>query len=117
MSNYVSEAETRYLLGFILIGICFAYVVFNTIIIVTYSLHLLWVFVRRIYVQCIRKRLRKDVLNMVKDLNEDKHIKVIWFDPVKNEDEPELFKPKDTEAGGYKAEPVSKAIINSSFEE
>ena len=105
-SNYVGAAETRYFLGFILIGICFAYIVFNAIIIVTYSLQLLWVFLRRIYMQCARKRLRKDVLSTVKDLNEDLSRKTFWLDPAKNSDRPKRFKPKDTEAGGYKAEPA-----------
>ena len=52
----------RYNLGFVLIGICFAYVIYNTIVIIVYSLHLLWVYLRRIYVQCKRKRLRKEVI-------------------------------------------------------
>ena len=60
------------MLGFILIGICFAYVVYNTIVIVVYSLRILWVYLRRIYVLCHRKRLRKEVLHITKKLNSDK---------------------------------------------
>ena len=67
-NNFIS-ADTRYLLGFILIGICFAYVVYNTIVIVVYSLRILWVYLRRIYVLCHRKRLRKEVLHITKKLN------------------------------------------------
>ena len=70
-SSYVS-AEMRYMLGFFLIGICFAYVVFNTVIIITYSLHLLWVLIRRIYVQCRRKNLRNEVIKTVKVLNNER---------------------------------------------
>ena len=62
----------RYMLGFFLIGICFAYVVFNTVIIITYSLHLLWVLIRRIYVQCRRKNLRNEVIKTVKVLNNER---------------------------------------------
>ena len=60
-NNYIS-ADMRYILGFLLIGICFAYVVYNTIVIIVYSLHLLWVYLRRIYVQCRRKHLQKEVI-------------------------------------------------------
>ena len=89
-SSYVS-ADMRYLLGFFLIGICFAYVVFNTIIILTYSLHLFWVFLRRIYVQCHRKKLRNEVIKTVKKLNSDRRYSKIWFTPDKIEDEKDWF--------------------------
>ena len=60
-NNYMT-AEMRYILGFFFIGICFAYVIYNTIVIIVYSLRLLWVYLRRIFVQCRRKRMRKEVL-------------------------------------------------------
>ena len=69
-NNFIS-ADTRYLLGFILIGICFAYVVYNTIVIVVYSLRLFWVYLKRIYVLCNRSRIRKEVIHTVKKLNID----------------------------------------------
>jgi len=53
-SNYVS-ARVRDLLGFVLIGFIFAYVVYNTIIIIIYSLRILWMYLRRIFLQCRRK--------------------------------------------------------------
>ena len=60
-NNYIS-ADMRYILGFLLIGICFAYVVYNTIVIIVYSLHLLCVYLRRIYFHRKRKNLRKEAV-------------------------------------------------------
>ena len=53
-SSFVTS-EMRWLLGWVLIGICFVYVIFNTIVIIYYALCLMWLFIKRIFIQC-RKR-------------------------------------------------------------
>ena len=111
-SNYVG-AEMRNVLGFFLIVICFVYFVINMIIIAVYSLHLLWVYLKRIYVQCRRKHLRNEVIKTVKMLNNERRLRKHWSSASKVESERNWFEsqkvkfePKDSTTGGYKAEPV-----------
>ena len=59
-SNQVSS-QMRVLLGYILIGIVFAYVIYNTIVILIYSLRIMWLYIKRIFIQCRRKRIKKEV--------------------------------------------------------
>ena len=98
-SSYVG-AEMRYVLGFFLILVCFVYIILNMIIIAVYSLHLLWVFLKRIYVQCRRKNLRNKVIKTVKVLNNESRLSK------------DLFEPKDSIAGGYKAEPADSSKLH-----
>ena len=111
------SAETRYILGFVAIGICCAYVVYNTIIIVVYSLHLLWVYLRRLYVQCRRKQLRREVISTVDRLNRDQQQatqqKFCATDDNAEDIEKQWFEPDDccpsgVFTGGYKAELIIK---------
>ena len=96
-SSYV-EAKTRDMLGFVLIGICFVFVIVNTIVIIIYSLGIIWTYIKRIFVQCRVKRVRSEVIQVVKKLNdgpmpvapsalknddEDKHDDKSWFEPSK----------------------------------
>ena len=67
-SNYVAP-RMRYILGFFLIAVCFAFVIYNTTVIIVYSIRIFSVFLRRIFVQCRRKRMRTEVLQMVSLLN------------------------------------------------
>ena len=90
----------RYVLGFFLILVCFVYIILNMIIIAVYSLHLLWVFLKRIYVQCRRKNLRNKVIKTVKVLNNESRLSK------------DLFEPKDSIAGGYKAEPADSSKLH-----
>ena len=63
-SNVV-DARDRVLLGYILIGVCFAYVAFNTIVIMIYSLQKLYLYLKRIIVQCRRRNIRNQGLTAV----------------------------------------------------
>lgn len=58
-TNFVS-AEMRYILGFILIGIVFAFVIYNTIIMLVFALRIALMYLRRIYVMIIRNKLSKE---------------------------------------------------------
>ena len=57
------------MLGFFMIGICFLFVVFNTILIIQESLRIMCMYLRRIFMLCRVKRLRKDVKKVVLKLN------------------------------------------------
>lgn len=107
-SNYV-DGETRYILGFFFIGICFAYVVYNTIVIIVYSLHLLWLYLRRVFVQCRRRRLRDDTLLVVEKLNHDEAVTrgtIFNEAEVAGKIEKQWFEPNDGIGGGFRAELV-----------
>ena len=108
-SGYV-DAETRVLLGYIMIGIIFMFVVFNTIVIIYYTLQRIWLFLKRIFVQCQRKKLRKEVITIVEKINEDlaNHEKD-WFVP----DELGWFEADDTGYGGYKLTYITVTCIDS----
>jgi len=67
-NNYVS-AQMRHLLGFVMIGIFFIFFVYNTIIIIIYSVHTLYVYIRRVFVLCRRKKIRAEVLETIRKLN------------------------------------------------
>ena len=47
-SNMV-DAATRWLVGWWFIGICFVYVVVNTIIMIYYALKLMWQYIKRVF--------------------------------------------------------------------
>ena len=90
LNNYVS-ARMRYLLGFVIIGIFFIFFVYNTIIIIIYSIHTIWMIIRRVFVLCRRKRIREEVLETTRKINAHKteieqemHTKE-WFLPQKIE--------------------------------
>lgn len=55
-SNYV-ETDVRYGLGYTLISLLFLYVIFNTIVIIYCALDIVFVYIRRVFYQCKRKRL------------------------------------------------------------
>ena len=61
--------EVRWLIGWILIGVCFVYVIFNTIVIIYYAICLIWVFIRRIFIQCRKRRLQKEAILIIEKLN------------------------------------------------
>lgn len=47
-SSHVGN-ETRWELSYVMIGICFFYVIVNTIVIIYYSLMIMWRFLKRIF--------------------------------------------------------------------
>lgn len=67
-NNYCS-AMMREFLGVVLICICSIYVVYNTIVIIIYSLRLYRLFLMRLIVQCRRKHTRNEALQVVQTLN------------------------------------------------
>ena len=67
-SNFVAP-PVRWLIGWILIGVCFVYVIFNTIVIIYYAICLIWVFIRRIFIQCRKRRLQKEAILIIEKLN------------------------------------------------
>lgn len=103
-SNFV-EAKTRDMLGFVLIGICFLFVIVNTIIIIIYSLGIMWTYIKRIFVQCRVKRVRSEVIQVVKKLN-DEPLPIAPTVPAKEDDddsskEKDWFKPKKSNKGWF----------------
>ena len=70
-SNFVAP-PVRWLIGWILIGVCFVYVIFNTIVIIYYALCLMWVFLKRIFLQCRRRRLQKEAILIIDKLNRER---------------------------------------------
>ena len=62
----------RWLIGWALIGVCFIYVIFNTIVIIYYALCLMWVFLKRIFLQCRRRRLQKEAILIIDKLNKER---------------------------------------------
>ena len=64
--------EDRWFIGWILIGVCFVYVIFNTIVIIYYALCLMWVFLKRIFLQCRRRRLQKEAILIIDKLNKER---------------------------------------------
>ena len=48
------------------------YVIFNTIVIIYYALCLMWVFLKRIFLQCRRRRLQKEAILIIAKLNNER---------------------------------------------
>lgn len=76
-SSYTGS-KVRVLLGYFLIVLVLIFVIFNTIVIIYYSLQIFYVFLKRIFVQCRRKRMRNEALDIVKKINDAEKE---WFVP------------------------------------
>lgn len=112
-SNYVEEAQMRHLLGFALIGICILFVTFNTVIIIAYSVHLILMYLGRVFIQRRKKKIKGEVIDQIKKLNHsvtaDLNLsKESSFGRPKETLEKSFFKPGDTFAGGYTAKAKSE---------
>jgi len=69
-SGYVAR-DMRYSLGWWMIGVCLLYVLVNTVVILTYNVRRLYLFLKRFIMLRRRNRLRTEVLRTVKHLNLD----------------------------------------------
>ena len=104
-NNSVS-AQMRYALGFVMIAIFFVFVVYNTIIIIIFSVRVLWVFIRRVSVLCLRKKRREEAIVTTRKIN------ILQKEIKQNKTTKEGFLLKDSEGnfvlfgtgyGGYGA--------------
>lgn len=68
-SNYIQEGRMRHLLGYALIAVCFLFVTFNTVIIIAYSLRIIWKYLRRVFVQKRKQKVKGEVIDKIKKLN------------------------------------------------
>ena len=86
-SNFVTP-PVRWFIGWILIGICFIYVIYNTIVIIYYALCLLWLYIKRIFIQCRKRRIQKEAIMIIARLNSER----LGMKPVEEEKAPEPVK-------------------------
>lgn len=97
------EIAARYALGYFMIALLFFYVVCNTIVIIYYSLDLLFVYIRRIFVQCRRKKLQGEAAEKVKKINTELAAEKDWFSPVELNSNKEMLVCVASLAYGYSA--------------
>ena len=73
----------RHILGYTLISLLFLYVIFNTIVIIYYALAIFFVYIRRVFVQCRRKKLHNEALGRVEKINQSSRTvnEKNWFVP------------------------------------
>lgn len=97
-SDFVS-AEMRYLVGFFVIGLVFAFVVYNTIIMLLYSARIAILVLKREYVRMRSKTLKQEVdivvENIEKDINSWPEEERAWFVPDNLEDPIQLEYVRD----------------------
>ena len=58
-------------IGWLLIAICFLYVIVNTIVIISYALSSLWLLLKRLFMLRRRNKLRSEVVETNKKINFD----------------------------------------------
>ena len=92
------EAGTRHILGYTLISLLFLYVIFNTIVIIYYALDIFFVYIRRVIVQCRRKKLHNEALGRVEKINQTSRTvnENNWFVPYDTILAKNRFVPYDT---------------------
>ena len=99
-SSFVTS-EMRWLLGWVLIGICFVYVIFNTIVIIYYALCLMWLFIKRIFIQCRKRRLQREAIAIIDKLNKER----LGIRPTKETPKPPPVEKEDSPES-VKEEPI-----------
>lgn len=90
----------RWTIGWVLIAVCFIYVIYNTIVIIYYSLCLLWLFIKRIFIQCRKRRLQNEAIRIIDKLNKER----LGLKPVEEEKKPPVSEKEDS------PEPVKEEI-------
>ena len=102
-------------IGWLLIAICFLYVIVNTIVIISYALSSLWLLLKRIFMLRRRKKLRSEVVETNKKINFDLPLIAEMNHKGKSKDyEVEAnrkFSAHDAIGGGYGSECIGQNSI------